>query len=171
VLAARNIAGTLWSHVAWASRATGARWSTAGAAASARAALAWCWAQIGFRVVQLEGGYKAFRARGAPAAGQPAGALHWQRAVRPHRQRQDPAAAGAAAAGAPGAGPGGLAAHRGSILGDMPGRPQPSQKRFDTLIWHALRGFDPSRPVFVESESARIGRLRVPATGAPWSAA
>ena len=56
----------------------------------------------------------------------------------------------------------GLAGHRGSVLGALPGAGQPSQKRFDTLCWQALRGFDPARPVFVESESRRIGALRVP---------
>lgn len=55
-----------------------------------------------------------------------------------------------------------LACHRGSVLGGLPGQPQPSQKRFDTLVWQALRGFDPARPVYLESESARIGALRVP---------
>jgi len=55
-----------------------------------------------------------------------------------------------------------LACHRGSVLGPLPGRPQPSQKAFETQVWHALRGFDPARPVFVESESRTIGRLRVP---------
>ena len=55
-----------------------------------------------------------------------------------------------------------LAKHRGSILGAMPCEPQPTQKRFDTLVWQALRGFASGRPVFVESESARIGSLRVP---------
>ena len=56
----------------------------------------------------------------------------------------------------------GLAGHRGSVLGAVPGCPQPSQKRFDTLVWQALRAFDPARPVFVESESRKIGALRVP---------
>jgi tRNA 2-selenouridine synthase len=55
-----------------------------------------------------------------------------------------------------------LAAHRGSVLGLMPGREQPSQKAFETLLWDRLRRFDAARPVFVESESRRIGRLRVP---------
>jgi tRNA 2-selenouridine synthase len=55
-----------------------------------------------------------------------------------------------------------LACHRGSILGGLPTQPQPAQKRFDTQLWQALRGFSPARPVFVESESARIGRLTVP---------
>ncbi len=55
-----------------------------------------------------------------------------------------------------------LAAHRGSVLGDLPGEPQPSQKRFDSLLWEQLRCFDPARPVFTESESQRIGSVRVP---------
>lgn len=55
-----------------------------------------------------------------------------------------------------------LACHRGSVLGPLPGRPQPGQKAFESGVWHALRGFDPARPVFVESESRTIGRLRVP---------
>jgi tRNA 2-selenouridine synthase len=55
-----------------------------------------------------------------------------------------------------------LAKHRGSVLGPEPGQPQPSQKAFDTLLWWALQQLDRTRPVFVESESATIGRLRVP---------
>jgi tRNA 2-selenouridine synthase len=55
-----------------------------------------------------------------------------------------------------------LACHRGSVLGPEPGQPQPSQKAFETAVWQALRGFDPARPVYVESESRTIGRLRVP---------
>ena len=55
-----------------------------------------------------------------------------------------------------------LALHRGSILGGLPGQPQPSQKRFDTLLWEALSRLDPAQPVFVESESKKIGALQVP---------
>jgi len=44
-----------------------------------------------------------------------------------------------------------LAAHRGSVLGNMPDEPQPTQKLFDSLVWNELRGFDPGRPVFGES--------------------
>ena len=56
-----------------------------------------------------------------------------------------------------------LANHRGSVLGLVPGEVQPTQKRFDTLVWDALRRFDPARPVFIESESKKVGDLRVPA--------
>jgi hypothetical protein len=38
-----------------------------------------------------------------------------------------------------------LANHRSSVLGHLPGVPQPSQKAFDTLIWAALRGLEPGR--------------------------
>jgi tRNA 2-selenouridine synthase len=55
-----------------------------------------------------------------------------------------------------------LAKHRGSVLGPEPGQPQPSQKAFETTLWWALRELSPERVVFVESESATIGRLRVP---------
>ena len=48
------------------------------------------------------------------------------------------------------------------MLGLVPGSEQPSQKAFDTQLWHALGRLDPARPVFVESESKKIGELRVP---------
>jgi len=55
-----------------------------------------------------------------------------------------------------------IAKHRGSLLGDLPDDPQPTQKAFETGILSALDTFDPSRPVFVESESRRIGTLQLP---------
>jgi tRNA 2-selenouridine synthase len=56
-----------------------------------------------------------------------------------------------------------LACHRGSLLGDLPGEPQPTQKMFDSLLWKALGGFDPGKPVYVEAESKKIGQIQVPA--------
>jgi tRNA 2-selenouridine synthase len=55
-----------------------------------------------------------------------------------------------------------LAAHRGSVLGFLPGTAQPSQKAFESGIWQTLRRVDPARPVFVEAESKKVGNLRVP---------
>ncbi|MBK4735774.1 tRNA 2-selenouridine(34) synthase MnmH [Noviherbaspirillum pedocola] len=55
-----------------------------------------------------------------------------------------------------------LAAHRGSVLGHLPSEPQPSQKMFESRLWQTLRGFDPERPVYVESESKKVGNVRVP---------
>ena len=56
----------------------------------------------------------------------------------------------------------GLASHRGSVLGNLPETPQPAQKMFDSLVWDALRKFDPDRTVYVEAESKKIGQLQVP---------
>ena len=56
-----------------------------------------------------------------------------------------------------------LAAHRGSLLGQIPGRSQPSQRLFESHIVAKLMRFDPIKPVFVESESSRIGNLQIPA--------
>jgi tRNA 2-selenouridine synthase len=55
-----------------------------------------------------------------------------------------------------------LAKHRGSVLGPLPDQPQPSQKAFESAVWHTLRTLDATRPVWAESESRTIGRLRVP---------
>ena len=56
----------------------------------------------------------------------------------------------------------GLAHHRGSVLGALPALPQPSQKMFESRLWSALRSLAVDRPVFVESESRKVGDLRVP---------
>ena len=55
-----------------------------------------------------------------------------------------------------------IAQHRGSVLGALPQAPQPSQKGFETQLWSALHAFDPRRPVFAESESRKVGQLRLP---------
>ncbi|WP_396330431.1 tRNA 2-selenouridine(34) synthase MnmH [Burkholderia anthina] len=55
-----------------------------------------------------------------------------------------------------------LACHRGSLLGALPGKPQPSQKGFDSGLVETLGRFDPAWPVFVESESRRIGLVHLP---------
>lgn len=55
-----------------------------------------------------------------------------------------------------------LAAHKGSVLGNLPDAPQPSQRMFETQLLQALERCDASRPIFVEAESRRIGTLQVP---------
>src|SRR6185503_8518447 len=56
-----------------------------------------------------------------------------------------------------------LAAHRGSVLGNLPERPQPSQKMFESLLLAKLTSLDPRKPLHVEGESRKIGQLQVPA--------
>ena len=55
-----------------------------------------------------------------------------------------------------------IAAHKGSVLGNLPDEPQPSQKAFETRLHSALSALDPQRPVFVEAESRRIGTVQLP---------
>jgi tRNA 2-selenouridine synthase len=55
-----------------------------------------------------------------------------------------------------------LARHRGSLLGDLPDEGQPTQKTFDSELTATLERFDPKRPVYVESESKKIGTVQVP---------
>lgn len=55
-----------------------------------------------------------------------------------------------------------LAQHRGSVLGGMPSQAQPTQKTFETRIWSVLRSLRADAPVYVESESRKVGDLRVP---------
>jgi len=56
-----------------------------------------------------------------------------------------------------------LAAHRGSVLGDLPDRAQPTQKWFESQLLAALQKLDAARPVYVEGESRKIGQVQLPA--------
>ena len=124
--------------------------------------LAWFLDQIGFRTTLLQGGYKAFREQ-----------VREQLATLPLRFDYVVVAGrtgsgktrllqALAEAGAQVLDLEGLARHRGSVLGGLPHEAQPTQKAFDTQLWHCLMGFDPQRPVVVESESRKIGQLQVP---------
>lgn len=56
----------------------------------------------------------------------------------------------------------GLARHRGSAFGSLGLGEQPSQKRFDSLLWDAFRRAPLDRPIVLEGESKRIGRITLP---------
>jgi len=118
--------------------------------------------QIGFAVHIIEGGYKAFRA--AMLAQLPALAqqLSYRVVCGPTGSGKTRLLQALDAAGAQVLDLEGLASHRSSVLGMIPGQPQPTQKRFDTLVWDKLRSFDPARPVYVESESKKVGNVAVP---------
>ena len=118
--------------------------------------------QIGFRVTLIDGGYKAFRAALVLDLPQLA-ARHSYRVIcgttgsGKTRLLQALDAQGAQVLDLEA-----LANHRSSVLGVIPGTPQPSQKAYDRLIWAALRSFDPSRPVYIESESKKVGNVAIP---------
>ena len=124
--------------------------------------LAWFLAQTGFRTAQLDGGYKAFRAVVREALTTLPARLDFTVLAGRTGSGKTRLLQALAVAGAQVLDLEAFANHRGSVLGGLPELPQPSQKRFDSLVWQALTAFDPARPVFVESESAKIGALRVP---------
>lgn len=56
----------------------------------------------------------------------------------------------------------GLAQHRGSAFGELGMVQSVSQKHFETQLWDAFRRLPPGKPVFIEGESRRIGRIFLP---------
>jgi tRNA 2-selenouridine synthase len=118
--------------------------------------------QIGFKVNLIEGGYKAFRAAMVEDIPKRVAPLQFKVISGPTGSGKTRLLYALAAEGAQVLDLEDLACHRSSVLGHIPGQPQPSQKRFDTLVWQALRSFDPARPVFVESESRKVGNLSIP---------
>jgi len=118
--------------------------------------------QIGFRVNLVEGGYKAFRAAMLQDIEVRAEALQFQVVCGTTGSGKTRLLHALQRAGTQVLDLEALAQHRSSVLGAIPGVPQPSQKRFDSLVWDALRGFDTTRTVFVESESKKVGNVTVP---------
>jgi tRNA 2-selenouridine synthase len=118
--------------------------------------------QVGWRVRRLEGGYKAYRNAVLSELAQRPAQFAWRVIVGPTGSGKSRLLRALAEAGAQVLDLEDLAEHRGSVLGGLPSQPQPSQKLFESRVWSALRGFDPARPVFVESESRKVGDLRVP---------
>ena len=56
----------------------------------------------------------------------------------------------------------GLACHRGSAFGEVGLDQGLTQKRFETLLWEAFRQAPVDRPIVLEGESPRIGRISLP---------
>jgi tRNA 2-selenouridine synthase len=118
--------------------------------------------QVGWRVAQLDGGYRAYRRRVlADLAVLPA-RFQWRAVCGLTGSGKSRLLLALNGCGAQTLDLEEVAAHRGSVLGTMPDRDQPTQKMFDSLVWDALRRLSPSRPVYVEAESKKIGALRVP---------
>jgi len=118
--------------------------------------------EIGWKVTLLEGGYKTYR----KAILDGLDALPSTLRVIMLRGRTGTAKTrilrAAKEAGAQIIDLEGLARHRGSLLGPEPGRPQPSQRHFESHLFAAMQQLDPTRPVFIEAESNKIGDLHVP---------
>jgi tRNA 2-selenouridine synthase len=118
--------------------------------------------EVGWEAKTLEGGYKAYRRYVVDSlAALPAKftfrVIHGVTGSGKSRLLRALSAAGAQALDLED-----LAAHRGSVLGTLPERPQPSQKMFESLLLDRMLSFDPKKEIFVEGESKKIGQLQVP---------
>ncbi len=117
---------------------------------------------IGWDACQLEGGYKRFRrqvidelARLAPQAS--LRVVCGATGSAKTRLLEALAAQGAQVLDLEA-----LAAHKGSLLGALPGIAQPTQKSFETRLYSQLQRLDLAQPVFVEAESRKIGAVQIP---------
>ncbi|MCX7892325.1 MAG: tRNA 2-selenouridine(34) synthase MnmH [Burkholderiales bacterium] len=118
--------------------------------------------EIGWPAAQLAGGYKAYRREVVAQLGALPAHFRYVVVCGETGSAKSRLLEALAAAGAQVLDLEGLARHRGSVLGELPGDPQPPQKWFETLVWDRLRRFDREAPVFVEAESRKIGALQVP---------
>ncbi len=117
---------------------------------------------VGWNAGQLEGGYKAYRRQVVEQLEQiPAGlrlrVLCGATGSAKTRTLQALASRGLQVIDLEA-----LACHKGSVLGVLPGTPQPTQKAFESELLAALSRLDPALPVHIEAESRKIGRLQVP---------
>ena len=160
-LAARNIADHIERHFAAMPRS----WRP----------LVYCWRgggrsgslvhvlrQVGWDAQRLDGGYKAFRRQVAAELQTMPAAFRYHVICGATGSGKSRLLEALQEAGAQVLDLELLAAHRGSVLGELPGEPQPTQKSFETALWTRLARFDAKRPVYVESESKKVGNLRVP---------
>jgi len=118
--------------------------------------------RIGWGARSLDGGYRGFRRHVIRQLDELPPQLDFRVICGPTGSGKSRLLAALGAAGAQTIDLEDLAQHRGSVLGGMPHQPQPTQRRFETLIWDCLRHADPARPVYVESESRKVGDCSVP---------
>ena len=118
--------------------------------------------QIGFNVTLVDGGYKAFRAALVDDLPQLAAKFDYRVICGTTGSGKTRLLQALAAQGAQVLDLEALANHRSSVLGVIPGLPQPTQKAYDSLIWAALKSFDTARPVYIESESKKVGNVAIP---------
>jgi len=118
--------------------------------------------EIGWPAATLEGGYRAYRREVVRQLSELPARLRFEVICGATGSGKSRLLEALAARGAQVLDLEGIARHRGSVLGELPDDPQPSQKMFDSRVWDRLRRLDPARPVFVEAESKKIGQLQLP---------
>jgi tRNA 2-selenouridine synthase len=118
--------------------------------------------QIGWNALRLEGGYKSWRKHIVDSLVTLPGNFSYRVVSGTTGSGKSRLLEALAAQGAQVLHLEELAAHKGSVLGNLPDAAQPSQKMFESRLYLALNAFDAARPVFVEAESRRIGTVQLP---------
>jgi len=118
--------------------------------------------EIGWDAKTLEGGYKAYRKHVVARLSELPRAFRFRVVHGVTGSGKSRLLGALRAAGAQVLDLEDLAAHRGSVLGNLPERAQPSQKMFESLLLRTLSSLDAAKVVFVEGESRKIGQLQVP---------
>lgn len=117
---------------------------------------------VGWQALQLEGGYKAWRRHVMERIETLSPQLDLRVIGGPTGSGKTRLLHALAEAGAQVLDLEGLARHKGSVLGSVPGAPQPAQTAFETQLAQALMRHPPGAPLWVEAESRRIGRITLP---------
>jgi tRNA 2-selenouridine synthase len=118
--------------------------------------------EIGWRAVQLAGGYRAYRRNVVGLLATLPVRFDYRVVCGLTGSGKSRLIAALAAEGAQVLDLERIARHRGSLLGDLPVDPQPTQKAFESELVAALQQLETARPIYVESESKRIGTLQLP---------
>ena len=116
--------------------------------------------RIGWRCCRLCGGYKAYRRYVVAVIAEQAENLKWVVVAGKTGSGKTRLLSALADGGAQTLDLEGLANHRGSVFGSV--GVQPSQRRFESLLFAAICSYSTSGPIFVESESRKIGALHIP---------
>jgi tRNA 2-selenouridine synthase len=117
---------------------------------------------VGWDAQQLAGGYKSFRHHVIRQIETLSPQLRLRVLCGPTGSAKTRLLQALAAAGAQVIDLEGYAGHKGSVLGRVPGVTQPSQKAFETRVASVMQTFDLTQPVYIESESRKIGQIALP---------
>jgi tRNA 2-selenouridine synthase len=118
--------------------------------------------QVGWNAQQLDGGYKTYRRHVVDRLAELPRAFRFRVIAGATGSAKSRVLQALGSLGAQILDLEALACHKGSVLGVLPDRPQPTQKAFESMLLREFETLDPRRLVHVEAESRKIGHLQVP---------